>query len=75
MEGLRIEADLSGTVIKTMERGSYETGNSGAWKTWYASPHASTKVGEKKGRSYTSTYTPMVHRNRTTEIKIIKHPH
>ena len=32
MKGLRIEADQSGTDIKTSARGGYETGNSGAWK-------------------------------------------
>ena len=32
MEGLRIEAAQSGTDINPVARGSYETGNSGAWK-------------------------------------------
>ena len=33
-------------------------GNVGSWKTWHVSPHASTKVGGNKVRSYTSTYVP-----------------
>ena len=43
MEGLSIEADYIGTAIKPETRVRYETGKSGAWKTWHVSPHDSTK--------------------------------
>ena len=33
MEGLRIEVAKSGTTIKPTERGIYETGKCGDWKT------------------------------------------
>ena len=68
MEGFRIEAYYSGTAIKPAARDSYETCNSGAGKTWHGSPHASTKVGGNKCRSYTSTYAPRAYRNTTAEI-------
>ena len=58
MEGLSNEAAYSGTAIKTTEIGSYETGKSGACKTWYVSPNASTKGYGNKVRSYTITDLP-----------------
>ena len=68
MEGLRIEASQSGTEIKPVARGSYETGNIGACKTWNISPHDSTKGGGNKVRSYNSTYEPGAYRNTASEI-------
>ena len=67
-EGLRIEAYYGGTAIKTLERGRYETGKIGSWKTWYVNPHGSTKGSRNKGRSYTSAYSPGSYRNTTAEI-------
>ena len=65
MEGLRTKASESGTAINSETRGLYETGKSGAWKTWHGSPHVVTKGGINKGRSYTSTYAPGAYRNTT----------
>ena len=67
MEGLSIEVAYSGTAINRAARGNYETGKSGACKTWHVSPHASTKGGGNQGRSYTSTYAPGAYRNITSE--------
>ena len=67
MEGIRIEVAYSGTAIKPLARGSYETGNSGAWGKWHFIPHARTKGGSNKGRSYTSTDAPGVYINTTAE--------
>ena len=51
MEVLRIEAYYIGTATKPAERGRYETGKSGAWKTWHGSLHARDKGGEKKAEA------------------------
>ena len=67
MEGLSIEAAQGGTAINPAARGVYETGKSGAWKTWHVSPYAITKRGVNKGRSYTSTNAPGAYRNTTSE--------
>ena len=68
MEGLRIEADYRGTSIKHEARGGYDTGKSGASKTFHGGPHSGTKLGLNKGRIYTSTYAPGSYRNTTSEI-------
>ena len=67
MEGLRIELDYIGTAINPVERDIYETGKSVAWKTWHVSPHASTKVGRNKVRSYTNAYAPREYRKNKSE--------
>ena len=67
MEGLSIEAAYSATSIKPAARGIYETGKSGAWKTQYIRPHASTKGGVNKDRRYTSTDAPGQYINTTAE--------
>ena len=51
-----IEAAQSVTATKTTSKFSYETGNSGAWKTWHVSPHASTKGGGNNGGGYYGSY-------------------
>ena len=63
MEGLRIETAHSGTSIKLAARGSYETVNTGAWKTLHVNLNASTKRCGNKGRIYTSTDAPGAYRN------------
>ena len=67
MYGLRFKADYSVTSIKPETKGIYEVGTSGAWKTWYVSPHASTKGGGNKGRIYTIIYAPGAYRNTKAE--------
>ena len=67
MEVLSIEADQSVTSIKPKTRGSYDTGKSGAWKTWHVSPNSSTKGDRNKGRIYTSTDAPGAYRNTKSE--------
>ena len=68
MKGLMIEADYIGKAIKSEARDRYETSKSGAWKTWHVSPHASTKGGRNKRRSYTSTDVPGAYKDKTAEI-------
>ena len=68
MEGLRIEADQSGTAIKPVSIGRYDKGKSNTWKTWHVIPNASTKGGVNKDISYTSTDAPRAYRNTTAEI-------
>ena len=67
MEGLRVEADYSGTSIKPYARVISETVKSGAWKTWHGSHHSSTKGCVNKGIIYISTDAPGAYRNTTAE--------
>ena len=67
MEGLRTKAADSGTAFNYETQRSYDTGKSGAWKTWHGSPYDCTKVDINKGRSYTSTYAPGAYINITSE--------
>ena len=43
MEVLRTKETQSVTTVKTASRGSYETVNIGARKTWHGSPHVTDK--------------------------------
>ena len=67
MKGSRTKAEYSGIALKPVARGIYETVNSGAWKTLHVIPHASTKVGGNKSRSYNSIYAPRAYINTTAE--------
>ena len=67
MEGLQIEAYYIGTDINPAAICSYETGNSGAWKTRHISPHSGTKGGGNKGIVYTSTDSQGEYRNTAAE--------
>ena len=67
MQGLRTKSEESGRVINPDIRGRYATGKSGVWETWYDSPHAGTKGGRNKSRSYTSTYAPGAYRIKTAK--------
>ena len=67
MEGLGNKASDIGTAVNSETRGSYETGKSGAWKTWHVIPHNGTKGDRNKGIGYTSTYEPGAYRNTTAE--------
>ena len=58
MDILKTESEYSGTDFDPTTQGSYESGNSGAWRTWHGYPHVSTKGCKNKGRIYTSTYAP-----------------
>ena len=68
MEGSSNKAAYIGTAVKTAARGSYETGKSGAWKTWHAEPQVSSKGVVNKDRKYTIKYAPEVECNKTSEI-------
>ena len=68
MEGLKTEAAQSVTSVNPAERFRYETGKSGAWKTWHASPNDITKGGENKGGGYYGAYAPQTDCNKTSEI-------
>ena len=46
-------------------RGSYETDNIGAWKTFHVSSHASTKEDNNKIGVYTSAYAQQTDFNKT----------
>ena len=64
MEGLITEEDYSGTSVNPVARCRYETGNSGAWKTWHVSPHAIIKEGGNKGGGYSGAYAPQTDFNK-----------
>ena len=68
MEVLRNKAAESGTAVRSETRGSYETVNIGALKTWHRSPNYVTKGGRNKVRKYTSTYAPGACRITIAEI-------
>ena len=67
MEGLSIEVAYSGTAINRAARGNYETGKSGACKTWHVSPHAITKGGGNKSGGYNSAYEPQIDLQKTAK--------
>ena len=56
MQICRTKAAQSGTVLKTVARGIYETVKSGAWKKWHVILNSSTKVGGDKSGGYTIAY-------------------
>ena len=67
MEGLSTKVEQSVTSVKYETKVSYDTGKSGAWKTWHGRPHASAKGGINKVGGYTSAYSKGTDRNKTDE--------
>ena len=68
MEDSSTKEEYSGTYVNSETRGSYETVQSGAWKTWHGGPHVGAKGGGSKGRRYISAYASEVDRNKKAEI-------
>ena len=69
MEGHRTKAAYSETDVTDDTQGNAQTNNSGAWKACHGSPHAITKGGGNKVRSYNSTYAPRSEKNTTPQKK------
>ena len=69
MDGLRTKEEYSGTSVKSVLLGSYDTGKNGSCKTRNISPHDSAKRGRHKGGRSTSTYAPGEDLNKTEETQ------